>query len=89
MKNIALSVFNHVRKNFWLYFWCLWWGFSTYTIVRMGVKTNTAHANELAESKAETERLRGKINNYLMATGFYEKPAKQVLPVMRDFGIQP
>ena len=45
------------------------------------------HETKLKQKNAELVELRRKINNHLMAESFYDKPAKDVIPVMKDFGI--
>jgi hypothetical protein len=47
------------------------------------------HKNILKKKDVEIAELRNKINNHLIAEGFYNKPAKDVLPVIKDFGIEP
>jgi hypothetical protein len=42
---------------------------------------------ELRAAQVELVVLRQKINNHLIAEKFYEKPARVVIPVMKDFGI--
>jgi len=43
--------------------------------------------SKLKQKNEEIVELRRKINNHLIAENFYEKPAKDVLPVMKEFGI--
>lgn len=45
------------------------------------------YENKLNQKNEEIVELRRKINNHLIAENFYEKPAKDVLPVMKEFGI--
>lgn len=45
------------------------------------------YENKLKQKNEEIVELRSKINNHLIAENFYEKPAKDVLPVMKEFGI--
>jgi len=45
------------------------------------------YENKLKQKNEEIVELRRKINNHLIAENFYEKPAKDVLPVMKEFGI--
>jgi hypothetical protein len=45
------------------------------------------YENKLKQKDVELVELRNKINNHLMAESFYDKPAKVVIPVMKDFGI--
>jgi hypothetical protein len=45
------------------------------------------YENKLKQKDVELVELRNKINNHLMAESFYDKPAKDVIPVMKDFGI--
>ena len=46
------------------------------------------YENKLKQKNEEIVELRRKINNHLIAENFYEKPAKDVLPVMKEFGIR-
>jgi len=48
---------------------------------------NRMHESKLNQKNEELIELRRKINNHLIAENFYDKPAKEVLPVMKSFGI--
>ena len=48
---------------------------------------NRMHESKLNQKNEELVELRRKINNHLIAENFYDKPAKEVLPVMKSFGI--
>jgi len=87
MKNILLKVWNHVKQNYSAIFWSLWAGFAVYNIGNLLVKVNNNQEAKLQAARQETADLRDKINNHLIAEGFYNKPAKEVLPVMKEFGI--
>ena len=87
MKNILLKVWNHVKQNYSAIFWPLWVGFAVYNIGNLLVKVNNNQEAKLQAARQETADLRDKINNHLIAEGFYNKPAKEVLPVMKEFGI--
>ena len=87
MKNILLKVWNHVKQNYSAIFWSLWVGFAVYNIGNLLVKVNNNQESKLQAARQETADLRDKINNHLIAEGFYNKPAKEVLPVMKEFGI--
>lgn len=87
MKNILLKVWNHVKQNYSAIFWSLWVGFAVYNIGNLLVKVNNNQEAKLQAAHQETADLREKINNHLIAEGFYNKPAKEVLPVMKEFGI--
>ena len=87
MKNILLKVWNHVKQNAGSIFWAVWVGFAVYNIGNLLVKVNNNQEAKLKAARQETADLREKINNHLIAEGFYNKPAKEVLPVMKDFGI--
>ena len=87
MKNILLKVWNHVKQNSSAIFWSLWVGFAVYNIGNLLVKVNNNQEAKLQAARQETADLRDKINNHLIAEGFYNKPAKEVLPVMKEFGI--
>ena len=58
-----------------------------YNIGNLLVKVNNNQEAKLQAARQETADLRDKINNHLIAEGFYNKPAKEVLPVMKEFGI--
>jgi hypothetical protein len=88
MKNIALAVWNHLKKNSSMYFWSFWAGLSFWNITTLCVKISERQSAELRAARQETVELRDKINNHLIAEGFYNKPAKEVLPVMKEFGIE-
>ncbi len=88
MKNIALAVWNHLKKNSSLYFWSLWIGFGVWNLTSLCVKISDRQSAELRAARQETVELRDKINNHLIAEGFYNKPAKEVLPVMKELGIE-
>jgi hypothetical protein len=67
-----------------LYIWLFFvFGLFIYAIS----KSQEEHKNILKKKDVEIAELRNKINNHLIAEGFYNKPAKDVLPVMKDFGI--
>jgi hypothetical protein len=51
------------------------------------ININHSEEAKLKAARQETAELREKINNHLIAEGFYNKPAKDVLPVMKEFGI--
>jgi hypothetical protein len=87
MKNILLKVWNHVKQNYSAIFWSLWVGFAVYNIGNLLVKVNNNQEAKLQAARQETADLRDKINNHLIAEGFYNKPAKEVLPTMKEFGI--
>lgn len=87
MKNILLTVWNHVKKNAGSLFWALWAGFALWNLGNLFIKINHNEEAKLKAARQETADLREKINNHLIAEGFYNKPAKEVLPVMKDFGI--
>jgi hypothetical protein len=87
MKNILLKVWNHVKQNYSAIFWSLWVGFAVYNIGNLLVKVNNNQEAKLQAARQETADFRDKINNHLIAEGFYNKPAKEVLPVMKEFGI--
>jgi hypothetical protein len=87
MKNILLKVWNHVKQNASSIFWAVWVGFAVYNIAHILIKANDNQEAKLKAARQETADLREKINNHLIAEGFYNKPAKEVLPVMKDFGI--
>lgn len=87
MKNFLTKIWNHLKKHGWAYFWGVWVSFSGYNL---SIAINHSIAKNEATLKAarqETADLREKINNHLIAEGFYNKPAKEVLPVMKEFGI--
>ena len=65
----------------------MWFGVSTYNITNIVIKANDRQEAQLKAARQETAELREKINNHLIAEGFYNKPAKDVLPVMKEFGI--
>lgn len=88
MKNIALAVWNHLKKNSSMYLWSLWIGFGVWNLTSLCVKIGERQSAELRAARQETAELRDKINNHLVAEGFYNKPAKEVLPVMKEFGIE-
>jgi ribosomal protein S8 len=52
------------------------------------ISINNEQEAKLKAARQETVELREKINNHLIAEGFYNKPAKEVLPIMKEFGIQ-
>ncbi len=87
MKDNLIKVWNHVKKHGWAYFWVMWFGVSTYNITNIVIKVNDRQEVQLKAARQETAELREKINNHLIAEGFYNKPAKDVLPVMKEFGI--
>lgn len=87
MKDNLIKVWNHVKKHGWAYFWVMWLGVSTYNITNIVIKVNDRQEAQLKAARQETAELREKINNHLIAEGFYNKPAKDVLPVMKEFGI--
>lgn len=45
------------------------------------------HNRSLQKKDLEISELRRKIDNHLIAERFYDKPAKDVIPVLKDFGI--
>jgi hypothetical protein len=65
----------------------VWFGFSTYNLSGAIVRSVEKNEAKLQAAHQETADLREKINNHLIAEGFYNKPAKEVLPVMKEFGI--
>jgi hypothetical protein len=87
MKNFLTTIWNHVKKHGWAYFWVVWFGFSTYNLSGAIVRSIEKNEAKLQAAHQETADLREKINNHLIAEGFYNKPAKEVLPVMKEFGI--
>ena len=87
MKNFLKTIWNHVKKHGWAYFWAVWFGFSTYNLSGAIVRSVEKNEAKLQAAHQETADLREKINNHLIAEGFYNKPAKEVLPVMKEFGI--
>ena len=87
MKNILLKVWNHVKQNTGALLWSLWFGFCFWNLGNLLVKISNNQEAKLKAARQETADLREKINNHLIAEGFYNKPAKEVLPVMKDFGI--
>jgi hypothetical protein len=87
MKNFLKTIWNHVKKHGWAYFWAVWFGFSTYNITKAVSRSIEKNEARLQAAHQETADLREKINNHLIAEGFYNKPAKEVLPVMKEFGI--
>ena len=87
MKNFLKTIWNHVKKHGWAYFWAVWFGFSTYNITKAVSRSIEKNEAKLQAAHQETADLREKINNHLIAEGFYNKPAKEVLPVMKEFGI--
>jgi hypothetical protein len=61
--------------------------FSSTSLTTLIAYQSRVHQNQLKQKDAEIFALRSKINNHLIAEGFYEKPAKYVLPIMKSFGI--
>ena len=87
MKNILLKVWNHVKQNSSAIFWSLWAGFCVWNFGNLLININHSEEAKLKAARQENAELREKINNHLIAEGFYNKPAKDVLPVMKEFGI--
>lgn len=87
MKNFLTKIWNHVKKHGWAYFWVVWFSFSTYNLSMAVSRSIEKNEARLQAAHKETADLREKINNHLIAEGFYNKPAKEVLPVMKEFGI--
>ena len=88
MKNILLKVWNHVKQNAGSIFWAVWAGFCVWNFGNLLLKINQKEEAQIKAAQQETIELREKINNHLIAEGFYNKPAKEVLPVMKEFGIE-
>jgi hypothetical protein len=83
MKTKFAPVLKFLGANL-LYIWLFFvFGLFIYAIG----KSQEEHKNILKKKDIEIAELRNKINNHLIAEGFYNKPAKDVLPVMKDFGI--
>lgn len=87
MKNFLLKAKSHLLKFGLAYFWVLWGVVSILLLVRTINKEDAQRVREINIARQETAELRGKIQNHLIAEHFYDKPAKEVLPVLKDFGI--
>ncbi len=87
MKNFLTTTWNHVKKFGWPYFLAVWFGFSAYNLSKAILHSIEKNEARIQAAHQETADLREKINNHLVAEGFYNKPAKEVLPVMKEFGI--
>ena len=85
MKTKLAPVLNFLGANF-LYIW-LFLVFCSF--IFSITKSQEENHNNLKKKDVEIAELRNKINNHLIAEGFYNKPAKDVLPVIKDFGIEP
>ena len=99
MNNILLTVpniekqhvgrfFSEVKLNSGLMFGAAFAGFILYNLSNVLISINNEQEAKLKAARQETVELREKINNHLIAEGFYNKPAKEVLPIMKEFGIQ-
>jgi uncharacterized membrane protein YqhA len=85
MKAKLIPVLKFLGANL-LYIWLFFvFGLFIYAIGQ----SQAEHQNAVKKKDVEIVELRNKINNHLIAEGFYNKPAKDVLPVIKDFGIQP
>ena len=85
MKTKFAPVLNFLGSNL-LYIWLAFvFGLFIYALSQ----SQAEHKNNLKKKDVEIAELRNKINNHLIAEGFYNKPAKDVLPVIKDFGIEP
>ena len=87
MKNFLTTIWNHVKKHGWAYFWGVWVSFSGYNLTNAISHSIAKNEAKIQAAQQETESLRAKIQNHLIAEKFYDKPAKEVLPVLKDFGI--
>ena len=52
-------------------------------IVALGLK----HKSEIQAKDAEIYAIRSKVNNYLLATGAYDRKASETLSLMKSLGI--
>lgn len=84
MKANLPQVYKFISSNL-IY---LWFAFMFGFIIFSASKVQEEHKIELKKKDNEIVELRSKINNHLIAEGFYSKPAKDVLPVMKEFGIE-
>lgn len=85
MKSKLMPALKFLGANL-LYIWLfIVFGLFIYSISQ----SQEEHKNILKKKDVEIAELRNKINNHLIAEGFYNKPAKDVLPVIKDFGIEP
>ena len=87
MKNFLLKAKSHLLKFGLVYFWVIWGSFSTLLIFQSIAKDNARRDAEINMARQEIAEIRSKIQNHLIAERFYDKPAKEVLPVLKDFGI--
>ena len=85
MKSKLMPALKFLGANL-LYIWLfIVFGLFIYSISQ----SQEEHKNILKKKDVEIAELRNKINNHLIAEGFYNKPAKDVLLVIKDFGIEP
>jgi hypothetical protein len=83
MKSKFAPILNFLTANSF----SIWLAFVVGLIITSSVNTSKEYNRALQNKDVEIAELRSKINNHLIAEGFYEKPAKEVLPVMKGFGI--
>jgi hypothetical protein len=98
MNNTLLTVPNYVKQhvgnlftgfklNANSIFGAFLAGFLIYNLGNALISVNNKEQAKLKAARQETVELREKINNHLIAEGFYNRPAKEVLPIMKEFGI--
>jgi hypothetical protein len=83
MKSKYSLVLKFIANNLF-FLWC----FGVFVLLIYSISaSNAQHKTTIKMKDQEIADLRSKINNHLVAEGFFNKPAKDVLPVMKDFGI--
>ena len=83
MKFNYSSALKFIANNLF-YLWCAGVFFFLIYVISA---SSTEYKTTIKKKDQEIAELRNKINNHLIAEGFYDKSAKEVLPVMKDFGI--
>lgn len=86
---VSQSAVRSKQRNHELTSWLCFCAFFIITFICAvyGSIQNTRLENELAQAKQETASLRSQITNHLLAENFFDKPAKEVMPVVKRFGI--
>jgi len=83
MKKIVTKFLEYTYKNY--YFFVLL--FAVFLFASNNLSNVKKHEIEMKQKDQEISSLRRKINNYFIADGLYDRPAREVLPLIKDFGI--
>ena len=83
MKNLSISFANWFNENYkFVVLSAFFLGF----YIPISSKSEQL-SKSLKAKEAELANLRLKIDNHLIANKFYSKPASEVVPVLKDFGL--